>query len=192
MKKIPFNISYRDKIESGKVQVVTRNDKPVRIVCWNAKGNNPIIGLVTEKSGNELCYSFDINGISCEDLVSDPDFLFILIEESHELTEFEETLKGIVNGFGSDVMTNEGAKNAGAQLLSIARKELMLDCGAKYNEGRTVGIELGKIEAMKDMPRWKSYEGGSPLSDYELGIENLYFKDMYIKLSDLEKLPKEE
>ena len=168
MKKIPFNISYRNKIESGKVQVVTRNDKPVRIVCWNAKGDNPIIGLVTEKSGNELCYSFDINGISCEELISDSDALFILTEESHKLTDFEETLKGIVNGFGGDVMTDEGAKNTGARLFEVARKQFE-----------------------KNLPHWRKTNLPDGI-DYALDEAIFSFNGYSISINELEKLPKEE
>ena len=178
MKKIPFNISYRNKIESGKVQVVTRNDKPVRIVCWNAKGDNPIIGLVTEKSGNELCYSFDINGISCEELISDSDALFILTEESHKLTDFEETLKGIVNRFGGDVMTEEGAKNSGARLFEVARKQFE-----------------------KDIPKWRkvaevhSFDEGISIRntpDGDVLVLNTDGNKYFLNINELEKLPKED
>ena len=79
MKKIPFNIKYRPEIESGKYKVVTRDDRPVRILCWNAKGEQPIVGLVTEKSGNELCYRFYEDGVAVDELVSDSDTLFLIV-----------------------------------------------------------------------------------------------------------------
>lgn len=45
--KVPFNIKYRPQIESGEAEVVTRNGRAVRIICWDAPSNNfPIVGYV--------------------------------------------------------------------------------------------------------------------------------------------------
>ena len=43
MTKIPFDIKYRDKIESGEYKVVTRADKPVDIIDWGYGGMKAII-----------------------------------------------------------------------------------------------------------------------------------------------------
>ena len=37
MKKIKFNIDYRDAIESGTMKVVTRFGRPARVICWDLK-----------------------------------------------------------------------------------------------------------------------------------------------------------
>jgi hypothetical protein len=52
MKKIRFDISMRPQIESGEYQVVMRdNDKPVRIICWDADPKYPICYL--EKTASQ-------------------------------------------------------------------------------------------------------------------------------------------
>ena len=45
--KVPFDIKYRPQIESGEAKVVTRDDRPVRIICWDASYEDlPIVGLI--------------------------------------------------------------------------------------------------------------------------------------------------
>ena len=61
MEKIPFDIKYRPEIESGKYLVVTRDDRPVRIVCWDRKGAYPIIGLIKD-GWREVVDIFDTDG----------------------------------------------------------------------------------------------------------------------------------
>lgn len=47
MAKIPFSIDYRPQIESGEYKVETRDDRPVRIICWDASYEDlPIVGLI--------------------------------------------------------------------------------------------------------------------------------------------------
>lgn len=43
---VPFDLKYKDKIESGEYLVATREGNPVRIVCWDKLDPDyPIIGL---------------------------------------------------------------------------------------------------------------------------------------------------
>ena len=45
-KIVPFDLKYKDKIESGEYLVTTREDNPVRIICWDKLDPDyPIIGL---------------------------------------------------------------------------------------------------------------------------------------------------
>ncbi len=48
MKKVlPFNIKFRDEIESGKCKVQTNDGRSVRIICWDGPDKlNPIYGLL--------------------------------------------------------------------------------------------------------------------------------------------------
>ncbi len=202
MKTKPFDIKYRPQIESGEYKVVTREDRPVEIIKWDLKGDFPVIGVYfDEKNDRDTAVQVTANGrcsIKPGDYYCDD---FFIINDKPELTEFEETLKGIVNGFGSDVMTNEGAKNSGIRLLEVARKELMLNCENKYKEGRAVGIELGKIEIMKDMPKWRkcqNFEHNESIHQIVIR-DGLMFAsstkeigDWFLDLPELEKLPKED
>ena len=42
MNKIPFDISFKERIERGEVKVVTRDNREVTIIKWDLKGNYPI------------------------------------------------------------------------------------------------------------------------------------------------------
>ena len=53
MKTIPFDLKYRPEIESGECKLVTRAGYPARIVCWDAKGDWPIMALYDE-NGDEM------------------------------------------------------------------------------------------------------------------------------------------
>lgn len=45
--KVAFDIKYRPQIESGEAKVVTRDDRAVRIICWDASYKDlPIVGLI--------------------------------------------------------------------------------------------------------------------------------------------------
>lgn len=46
MTTIPFDIAYREDIEAGRVKVVTRDGKPVKIVYWAKQGEFPIVALI--------------------------------------------------------------------------------------------------------------------------------------------------
>lgn len=45
--RMPFDMSYKDKILSGECRVTTCTNLDVEIVKWNHPGKYPIVGLVT-------------------------------------------------------------------------------------------------------------------------------------------------
>ena len=152
--KIPFDIKYRPQIESGEYKVVTRDNDPVRIICWNASSPQPIIGLVYDS--NEKCETvgtFCDNGswrLGDKDSVFD---LFILIPDP-ELTEFE---KGIKRGFlcaGLEDVPTGIIKDTAQELLAIAKKELCKECAANLD-----GYVRGRLDALKEMDKVCKHEG---------------------------------
>lgn len=48
MNEVCFVLELAKDIQAGKAKgrIVTRDGKPARIVCWDAKGDYPLIGLV--------------------------------------------------------------------------------------------------------------------------------------------------
>ena len=67
MQKIPFDMKYRPQIESGQYKVETNAGLPVRIICWDAKNEEPtvrqpIVGLV-DHGKYEVVMSWDANGL---------------------------------------------------------------------------------------------------------------------------------
>ena len=76
---VPFDLKYKDKIESGEYLVTTRGGNPVRIVCWDKLDSDyPIIGL--QRIGNfEFLENYNKDGRV--DLLTDNDSdLMVLID----------------------------------------------------------------------------------------------------------------
>ena len=88
MAKIPFDIKYRNKIESGEYKVETRNGKPARIICWNKRDKYyPIIALYVNDSRYETFASYNDKGEYY--LGSDDERNLFIVTPEPELTEFE-------------------------------------------------------------------------------------------------------
>lgn len=62
---IPFDIKYREEIESGKYKTVAHNGQPVRIICWDARNywDTPIIGLYNNGEV-DVIIKYNIHGAS--------------------------------------------------------------------------------------------------------------------------------
>lgn len=84
MERIPFDIKLRPEIEAGKFLIETRDGSPVRIVCWDAKAERPILYLVFVR-GKEWVYSYPLGGFyhSPEVVESDND-LFLVPNPDHK------------------------------------------------------------------------------------------------------------
>ncbi len=75
--RIPFDIKYRSDIEAGKYLVVTRCNEPVRIICWDAKGLFPIVGLAKAKR-SEFIETYSTDGKRILSQTSDYDLLLVV------------------------------------------------------------------------------------------------------------------
>jgi len=139
--KIPFDVKYRSQIESGEYSVVTGDDKPVRIICWDRHYDNqhPIVALAYDaKKDIEIYINASVLGEALSSLKGDN--LFIVTPEP-ELTEFEQGVRECVtknltthikdgNGreMSSTVFINDDtAKKIAAELLSLAREQFIKD-----------------------------------------------------------------
>ena len=113
--------------------------------------------------------------------------------------------EGRDDGLSGDKLSNESVKESAAELLDLARKELIKG-GTSKNEMGTMlydaGFEDGKDEALKDLPRWRVWENGAggnadniPIAlvkqygGYKLASCLGVGGEKYIMLSDLAKLP---
>ena len=77
MNKIPFDIKYRDKIESGEYQVITRANKPVDILDWDYKDTKTIVCCNADGPWMVWQNGKYFEGENCE---SDND-LFLMVDE---------------------------------------------------------------------------------------------------------------
>jgi hypothetical protein len=92
--KIPFDIKYRPQIESGEYKVVSRENKPARIVCWDMKSDHyPILALIDD-GAKELYKNFTTKGRYYVEGDEDSKDLFIIIPELKE-SEDEKIRKSL-------------------------------------------------------------------------------------------------
>ena len=76
----PFNL--KEYLENPSRKVVTRDGKPARIICIDAKrehfgeGPHPIVALVEEKKNQETIYNYREDGIFREGYKYDIDLFF--------------------------------------------------------------------------------------------------------------------
>lgn len=214
MAKILFDIKYRPQIESGEYKVETRDGNPVRIICWDLKGNEDFfIMALVEKNGREVSYCYHATG--CCKAALDPDGkddLFLITPEP-ELSEWETFLSGCLQKHGllDCGVADRIAKNCSAELLDLAEREIAkghehdvyIPEDTYYEQLKKQweeGYDKSKAEALKDLPRWKKIgRGNNYSSEVKFAINGRYLEmndtlnDVYeIKLPDLEKLPKED
>lgn len=76
----PFNLAGREKVEAGIYKVITRDGKPVRIVCWDKKGKEPVCALVSVGAGYEHWQLYEPNGRVYPEGYENSDDLFFTYE----------------------------------------------------------------------------------------------------------------
>lgn len=76
----PFNLAGREKVEAGLYRVITRDGKPVRIVCWDKKGKEPVCALVSVGAGYEHWQLYEPNGRVYPEGYENSDDLFFTYE----------------------------------------------------------------------------------------------------------------
>lgn len=193
--RIPFDIKYRPQIESGEYRVETQAGCPVRIVCWDMACELPILGLVllNDEKAEETAVGFTNEGTN---LLGDPlyDKLFIVTPEE-ELTEFEKAIKRAFICIGCGSVSNGIIKDTADELLALARKQLIEE---QYTSDprKTDLYKLGKAEALKDLPRWKTINKDDNaivripyVGTNILGERMLYIGENAISIRRLTKLP---
>lgn len=69
-------------------KIVTRDGRPVRIVCWDVKSISPIIGIIQDRLGGEFARNYALNGRYSPQNETEYDLFFV--DEEDELTEFND------------------------------------------------------------------------------------------------------
>lgn len=139
MARIPFDIKYRPQIESGEYKVFAHEheEQEARIVCWDNKGEYPIVALVDNEPEK-----FDKYGrVPGGNLAGEFSLFIVTPEEEEELSEFEsnvrtcitENLTNHVKDGNSAEMSfsvfidNDTTKKLASELLSLVREQLIKD-----------------------------------------------------------------
>ena len=210
-----FNLDIWLKDRSRKV--VTRDGRPVRIVCWDCKNEQPIIALTLEpKIGIEIPRMYSSNGVYHSRIESSCDLFFA--DEENELNEFEKQL-GVYIYYPKlscefDEDEKKYIRDAAKTLLDLARKELEENYYTKVLDDRVVfksglnatdlqtAYDMGKQDALKDLPKWKK---ATEYKDFEINEacildDNIYpiiatnvnIGEYYLELDELKNLPLEK
>ena len=171
MAKIPFDIKYRDKIESGEYKVVTEDDEPARIICWDSTINKerPIIAIVFD----DQIEQYKADGRYDNDYDTSNYDLFIVTPEEEKSEFVKEYCRLYKEGYadgqaGSEQLSDAVLKASAAKLLAIARKE-----------------------ALNDLPRWSTNSDPNfkPGKYFCVGNALISPQGWSILFKDLEKLP---
>ena len=110
MAKIPFSIDYGPQIESGEYKVETRDDRPVRIICWDAPSDKyPIVGYI---QGGKGPVTFSLDGFHVLDLKDNED-LFVILPLPDNI------FKQAVDTFGADHQIGMLHEEVGELLAAI-------------------------------------------------------------------------
>ena len=105
--KVKFDIKYRPQYENGEAEVVTRDGRPVKIICWDAPSDDyPIVGYA-QPGDSSMPYTFTREGI------------YMLGEENNEdlfvlLPLPDNIFKQAVNTFGPDNIFKQAVNTFGA------------------------------------------------------------------------------
>lgn len=185
MQKFDLSLWLKDKSR----RVITRNNIEVEII----HDSFPLVAII-----NGVAYNFDHDGKFQSNKTNHKYDLFFADEK--ELTEFEKEVDAIID---ENIRRNIGVKYKAKNLLDLARKEIEKECRIvdKDNSDWEEGYEQGKQDALKDLPKWEHNimfpKGFSDIAAQ--GFIDCVYSDGYlrhgkyqIKMSDLEKLPKEE
>lgn len=206
-----FDLSVWLKDKSRKV--VTRDGREVSIERTDLRGHFPILAIISNNSEDyDIPMTYNNKGknidTECEGIAD----LFFADEED-ELTEFEARIYNLINF--SDPYNYPSIKEVKEEaeiLLDLARNELEANYYTKVLDDRVVfksdlhdrdmqgAYELGKQDALKNLPKWKKATEKKDLEKHIAILEEnkvllsnyLEEGDYYIDLEDLKALPKEE
>lgn len=171
MARIPFTLEAWLKDKSQKIE--TRDGRIVHNI-WPVKEQPIVNGKSAEVcaliDGEEDALVFFTGGKYLPVNVKSPFDLFIVMPEE-ELTEFEQEVSDIVEyckEHGENVAFDYAKRHA-KTLLTLAREQFKPEIDAEiekaYNTQDDVvfhkGLEQGRADALKDLPRWRRWENGA-------------------------------
>lgn len=183
-------------------KVVTKEGAIVRILCTDRHSKHgQIVGLV---GTNEKVKLWSKDG-QYDGYLNDYDLFFA--DEEPELTEFEKEFKDLIEQMIADARGNDDfrfhfldsfVKNYTPAFLAAAKKELEKNYVLLHKDDHNTAFDLGKAEALKDLPKWKNtiftYKNPEvPNIAERVGpYYQLHYKGLWIDVDELfKKLPKE-
>lgn len=152
--KRKFNLKFRDKIESGEINVTTRNGRPVRIVCWDAISDYPIVALVKSvKEDFETILRYDREGVP--DVVADEscrnkgmEFELFVEDDNPDFTDFEKLILNSMEAYVAP-KKNDVDEVEFVKLTAYAIRSRVLEELSKTEK-------LKNVEAVKDIAKYSA------------------------------------
>jgi hypothetical protein len=152
--KRKFNLKFRDKIESGEVNVITRNGRSVRIVCWDAIGDYPIVALVKSAKKNfETTLRYDREGVP--DVAADEscrnkaiEFELFVEDSNPDFTDFEKLILNSMEAYVA-LGKNDVDEVEFVKLTAYAIRNRVLEELSKTEK-------LRNVEAVKDIAKYSA------------------------------------
>lgn len=109
--KVQFDIKFRPQIESGEAEVVTRDGRAVRIICWDGPCEElPIVGFI---EGNEEPDTFSREGYYMPGNGEEERDLFVVLPLPDNI------FRQAVNTFGADHQIGMLHEEVGELLAAI-------------------------------------------------------------------------
>ena len=191
MAKIPFDIKYRPQIESGEYKVELKDGTPVSIIYWDAKGTSPVIGLFLADDGCETTTQVHPNGRWSDDESYDSDYDLFIVTPEEELFDWEKAV-GLAltdyqllprdkDGIANIHDTNEFIKKKAAELLSLAREQLIKDGYVIEKRAFHDAVEKVDPEMMKEVSE------DVDLSNFIADLGERYPKVSFVELTRIAK-----
>ena len=87
--------SLEEYLENPNMQVVTKDGRPARIICTDAKTAFPIIALILEKDGTEAVCSYNARGEYWRsNELTDTDLMFALTKKEGWVNIYNQAIRG--------------------------------------------------------------------------------------------------
>lgn len=163
-KRIDFDV---EKAKSGVYQVVTRDGRPARIICWDKidGGNYCIVALVRNKVGNEITMTYREDGLSNDHFRDDSVDLYLEVDVEllELLTDFEYKVGDLMYGGYIDEINEEGLACVQAkarELMDIAIMEYENEKffeSSNYDNDR-LRTDLGELLKIALRGQWQDSE----------------------------------
>lgn len=173
MAKIPFDIKYRPQIENGEYKVVTENNEPARIICWDSTINKerPIIAIVFD----DQIEQYKADGRYDNDYDTSNYDLFIVTPEE-ELTEFEKAfLERVFHQKAEDLdeENREIFREDARCVLELAREQFIKDGYIIEKKVFHDAVEKVSPEVMKEVSE-NVDKTNEKLTKFEKELESFY------------------
>lgn len=176
----------KEWLDNKDMTLVTREGKPVRIICWDAPNKAfPIVGFI---EGSFNCYSWDSFGYYTTSHIENKYDLFFECDKPSEFTEFERAFIEYSCHTEPEYLNEGHLKHKleeAKKLYDIAKREIDTGFEPKFTYSEKDYSELGNklIEFRNNTPlcstSYREGEGRRIITHYEKEITEIVKRQLY-------------